>query len=192
MAEKKDKVYTLKEKLQFKIPYKWKVQSYNGNKTKGSCVAYIDARDVMDLLDSAVTALGWQDSYRRDSVGRLICRIELKEGSEWVGKEDVGTASAQESEKGEFSDAFKRAAVKWGVGRFLYDLEIKWVDIKDKKPVDTNGNRIYDLTEHFNKKGGTQPKKTEPKDLGITPDNDVMARENKKKRTQKSISRTNH
>lgn len=145
---------TLKEKLQHKIPYKWKIQSFNKDKTKASCVAYIDARSVMDLLDRAVGVGKWQDSYRRDSQGRLICRIELLIDEKWVGKEDTGTEGDYEKEKSEFSDAFKRAAVKWGVGRFLYDLDIEWVEVnKYKKPIyPHNKKRIWDLTEYINSK----------------------------------------
>jgi len=151
--EKKE--YTTEEKLKFKIPYKWKIQSFNKAKTKASCVAYIDARDVMDLLDKAVGFDGWRDSYRREG-DRLICKLELKINDEWIAREDTGTESQSEGEKGEFSDAFKRAAVKWGVGRFLYDLEIKWLDIEmngNYKEYYYNGQKVnsFKLTEVFNK-----------------------------------------
>lgn len=146
MKDKKE--LTLKEKLSFKIPYKWKVQSYNRDKTKGSCVAYIDARSVMDLLDRAVGIDGWQDDYKW--VGDKLCGgIGILINGEWIWKWDTGSESNMEAEKGQFSDAFKRAGVKWGIGRFLYDLDIKWIDIKNKRPVDKQGNTIWDLTKHF-------------------------------------------
>ena len=69
----KQKDYSIEKKLKYAIPYKWKIQSFNKAKTKATCVAYVDARDVMDLLDKAVGIDGWSDSYRRDSNGRLIC-----------------------------------------------------------------------------------------------------------------------
>lgn len=154
------------------VSYKWKVQSYNADKTKGSCVAYIDARDVMDILDKVCGPEMWQDKY--EFVGdKLIAGIGIfnKELYEWVWKYDTGTESQTEAEKGLFSDAFKRASVKWGIGRFLYDLDIKWIKIKDKRPVDDNGNVIWDLTKHFNsqitppqpvKQTGTDEVVTEP------------------------------
>lgn len=148
--EEKKKEFTLEEKLKYPVPYRWKIQSFNKNGDKGQCVAYIDARDVMDLLDRAIGIANWQDRYTRDSKGRLVCRLELKINDEWVGKEDTGVEGSFEAEKSEFSDAFKRAAVKWGIGRFLYDLDIVWVNVKDKKPVNTDGSRIYDLTEYIN------------------------------------------
>ena len=145
---------TIAEKLALPMNYKWKIQSFNKAKTKASCVAYIDARDVMDRLDRVVGIASWRDSYRRDSKDRLICKLELKFGEQWVGKEDVGIESDSEGEKGEFSDAFKRAAVKWGIGRFLYDMDIKWLDMKvtpQGKEYYYNGKRVYEykLTEAF-------------------------------------------
>ena len=153
----KQKDYSIEEKLKSAIPYKWKIQSFNKAKTRATCVAYVDARDVMDLLDKAVGIDGWSDSYRRESNGRLICRLELNMGVKgWIGKEDTGTESESEGEKGEFSDAFKRAAVKWGVGRFLYDLDVKYLDVEvngDFKEYYYDGEKVnqYKLTEFFKK-----------------------------------------
>lgn len=168
MTETK-KEYTIEEKLKYPIPYKWKVQSFakyvnpndptkylspkqGGVPTAGSCVAYIDARDVMDLLDKAVGYENWKDEYQYTN-NQWLCGLSIRtKNGEWVTKWDTGVAGNMEAEKSAISDAFKRAAVKWGVGRFLYDLEIKWVKIKDKKPVDDNGQVIWDLTKHFNGK----------------------------------------
>lgn len=152
MTEEVKKEYTLAEKLQFKLPYKWKIQSVTKDKTKASCVAYIDARDVADLLDRAVGVLGWKDEYKFEG-NQWLCGISLKADNEWVTKWDTGVSGDIESEKSVISDAFKRAAVKWGIGRFLYDLEIKWVsyNAEKKRPLDDKGNIIYNLTDYFNK-----------------------------------------
>jgi hypothetical protein len=147
--------------LKKKIPYKWRVQSFSKNKPSASCVAYIDARDVMDLLDDVVGAENWQDKY--ELVGnRLICGIGIRAtNGEWIWKYDTGTESPTESEKGQFSDAFKRAAVKWGVGRFLYDLTIQYVTANEKMTeankrnlyvVDDGGKRVWDITKHIENK----------------------------------------
>ena len=145
------------ENLKKTIPYKWKLNSFNYDKTKGACVGYVDARDVMDLLDEVVGAENWKDEYKYEN-NQWLCGIsircgtpELGKNGEWVTKWDTGTAGDIETEKSAISDAFKRAGVKWGIGRFLYDLEIKWIDVKNKKPVDKQGNRIWDLTKHFSK-----------------------------------------
>lgn len=140
------------------IPHKWRVQSFSKNKPSASCVAYIDARDVMNLLDEVVGANNWQDKY--EFIGdKLIAGIGIynSEIGQWIWKFDTGTTGNIEEEKSLFSDAFKRAAVKWGIGRFLYDLDIQYVKTNEIKtssnwpyPVTDNGQRIWDLTKHLN------------------------------------------
>jgi hypothetical protein len=140
------------------IPYQWRVQSFSKNKPMAQCVAYIDSRDVMKLLDEVVGAENWQSDYK-EVKGNVYAGVAIKVNNEWVWKWDCGTESNMEAEKGEASDSFKRAAVKWGVGRFLYDLDIKYVDaneVKKDKPsnypycVDKQGKRIWNLTEYIN------------------------------------------
>ncbi len=138
--------------LKKEIPYRWRIQNFNKSGTKASAVAYIDARDVMDILDEAVGPDNWQDGYRIEG-DLLIAGIGIRTQGEWIWKHDTGTKSNVEEEKGQISDAFKRAAVKWGVGRFLYDIEIQYVNInKEKRPVDEKSEIIWDLTEYINKR----------------------------------------
>jgi hypothetical protein len=80
---------------------------------------YIDARYVMDRLDHLGPG-NWQDRYMDRTGGSVRCGIGLLIDGEWVWKWDVGTQSDIEPEKGSYSEAFKRAAVKWGIGRDLY------------------------------------------------------------------------
>ena len=80
---------------------------------------YVDARYVMDKLDH-LGPENWQDRYIDRPGGSVRCGIGLLVDGEWVWKWDVGTISDIEPEKGSYSEAFKRAAVKWGVGRDLY------------------------------------------------------------------------
>ncbi len=141
-----------------KIPYQWRVQSFSKNKPACSCVAYIDARDVMTLLDEVVGSCNWQDDYRVIH-DQMFAGIGIKCGEEWVWKWDTGTESQTEKEKGIVSDSFKRAAVKWGIGRFLYDLPIEYIDANETKngsnypyPVDKNGKRIYDISKYINER----------------------------------------
>lgn len=114
---------------------KWKPQSVKGNRCMA--LAYIDARHVMDRLD-AVMGLGeWRDEYTILSDGSVQCRLSLRIGGEWVYHEDVGSRSEQPDDgdkmKSAFSDALKRAAVKFGVGRYLYRLGHEWVDYDPQK-----------------------------------------------------------
>lgn len=144
--------------LKKKIPYKWRVQSFSKNKPSAQCVAYIDARDVMDLLDEVVGADNWQDDYKTID-GKLIAGIGIKTEHGWVWKWDTGTETKMEADKGHMSDAFKRAGVKWGIGRFLYDMDITYVDASEVQKdnpknypyvVDKQGKRVWDLTRFIN------------------------------------------
>lgn len=94
---------------------------------------YIDARLVMDRLDAVVGIGGWKDEYTvLDGGNEVECRLSVKIGSEWVCKADVGGQSEQPDEgdrmKAAYSDALKRAAVKFGIGRFLYRMPQQWMD----------------------------------------------------------------
>lgn len=105
----------------------WRAQSVT-EKNGGAALAlaYIDARDVMDRLDAAVGPANWQDIYQETAKGRLICTLSIRIGGEWIGKSDGAGNTDVEGEKGAISDALKRAAVKWGIGRYLYDLKNVW------------------------------------------------------------------
>ena len=115
----------------------WRVGSTNPAKDKGMALAYIDARDVMSRLDE-VAGADWQCEYVPMPNGTCCCRIGIKNGSEWVWRSngainltDSDKPDAKEmTEKGSYSDAFKRAAVLWGIGQYLYDLDSPWVRIE--------------------------------------------------------------
>lgn len=142
--------------LKKEIPFKWRVQS--ANKYGAKCVAYIDARQVQDLLDEVVGAENWQCKYSEHK-NNLFCSIGIlqEDCDVWVWKSDCGTESNVEKEKGEASDAFKRAAVMWGVGRFLYSKKIITLPV-----IEVNGKFypysekqkkiVYDVTDWCNLK----------------------------------------
>ena len=118
------------EKLKIRIPFKWRVQS--ANQWGASCVAYIDARDCQDILDQVCGQENWQTIYY-ESAGLLFCKVGIKiEEDEWVWKSDTGSESNVEKNKGHVSDAFKRACVNWGIGRFLYSMTIVKLPVKEK------------------------------------------------------------
>lgn len=143
--------------LKQEIPIQWRIQSCSKSSAKAQCVAYIDARDAMKLLDEVCGAQNWQDEYYQVK-DTMFCKVGINTGEQWVWKSDGGDVTDVEAKKGESSDAFKRACVKWGIGRFLYDLETRWIDTNGPKndsnkfpwAVDKNGQRIYDLTKYLN------------------------------------------
>src|SRR5579884_4000770 len=100
-------------------------------------LAYVDARVIQDRLDEVLGVAGWQDSYRVLPDGSVMCRLRLKIGDSWITKTDVGGQSEQpdggDRTKAAFSDALKRAAVKFGLGRYLYRLPQLWCDYDPAK-----------------------------------------------------------
>jgi Rad52/22 family double-strand break repair protein len=100
-------------------------------------LAYVDARVIQDRLDEVLGVTGWQDEYECLPDGSVVCRLRLRLGDEWITKMDVGGQSEQPDEgdrrKAAFSDALKRAAVKFGVGRYLYRLPQLWCDYDPQK-----------------------------------------------------------
>ena len=146
-------------------------------KRKGSCLLllYQDARCAMNILDETVGQFGWQKQYENIN-GNIYCGIAIKNEDEWVWKWDCGAFTAKEEDmqsKADASDATKRAAVCWGIGRELYaipKIKIKCPDsyyYNDKLTmtfsvskiewdgdmltqliiIDRNGNKVYDFTE---------------------------------------------
>lgn len=108
----------------------WRVGSTNRDKTKGMALAFIDARDVMDRLDAVCGPDGWQDRYPHAN-GKTVCEIDIWCGDRgWVTKSDGAGDTDFEANKGALSDAFKRAAVRWGIGRYLYALPSPWVEVE--------------------------------------------------------------
>ncbi len=96
--------------------------------TSGIALAYIDARDVMKRLDE-VCGDDWQVRYPFKG----CCEVGIKIDGEWLWRSNGAGETDVEGEKGMYSDAFKRAAVLWGVGRYLYYLPNNWCDLKNGK-----------------------------------------------------------
>ena len=93
-----------------------------------SLLLYKDARADMRILDETFGCLGWKRTHQSID-GNLYCTVELwdSEKKEWISKQDVGTVSYTEKEKGQASDSFKRACVTVGIGRELYSSPFIWV-----------------------------------------------------------------
>ena len=91
---------------------------------------YVDARLVQERLDQVVGVLGWKTSFKVLDGGCVVCTLSLRVGGEWISKEDVGSPSEQpdagDRTKSAFSDALKRAAVAFGIARYLYQLPPIW------------------------------------------------------------------
>lgn len=91
-----------------------------------SLLLYKDARCDMNVLDETVGPLNWKREHTRDNKNCIVS-IWDEDKLQWVSKEDTGTESNTEAEKGLASDSFKRACVNWGIGRELYTAPFIWV-----------------------------------------------------------------
>jgi hypothetical protein len=114
---------------------KFKPGVVSGN--RALAIGYVDARVIQDRLDDVLGVDGWQDDYECLPDGSVVRRLRLRLGSEWITKVDVGSPSEQpdggDRLKAAFSDALKRAAVKFGIGRYLYRMPSQWVDYDPSK-----------------------------------------------------------
>lgn len=108
----------------------WRIGSTTKDKTKGMALAYMDARAVMDRLDGVCGPGGWQCNYAVTGAV-AVCNLGVQMPSgEWIWKADGAGATDVEGEKGMLSDALKRAAVRWGIGRYLYEMKAPWVALE--------------------------------------------------------------
>lgn len=103
-----------------------------------SLLLYKDARCDMNILDETVGPYNWQRQHTRDNANCIISIWDEDKG-QWVSKEDTGTESYTEKEKGLASDSFKRASFNWGIGRELYTSPFIWINAKDVNLTDRNG-----------------------------------------------------
>lgn len=106
----------------------WRVGPTTKDKSRGLALCYIDARDVADRLDEVCTPAGWQNHYSHAN-GKTVCDVGILCGEQWIWKADGAGDTDMEAEKGALSAAFKRSACRWGVGRYLYDVESPWVEL---------------------------------------------------------------
>ena len=108
-----------------------------------SLLLYKDARVDQKILDETFSVFGWKRSHQMID-GNLYCTVEVwdEEKKQWIGKQDVGTESYAEKEKGQASDSFKRACVNWGIGRELYSAPFIWLPAERVTIQQINGKYV--------------------------------------------------
>lgn len=116
-----------------------------------SLLLFKDARVDQRILDETFTPFGWRRTHQSID-GNLYCTVEVwdSEKEQWIAKQDVGTMSYSEKEKGQASDSFKRACFNWGIGRELYTAPFIWIKA-DKVKIEHKGDR-YITKEYFSVK----------------------------------------
>jgi hypothetical protein len=114
---------------------------------------YKDARCDQNILDETVGPMNWQRSHSRDNAN---CTVSIwdKEKQQWISKEDTGTESNTEAQKGLASDSFKRACFNWGIGRELYSAPFTWVSSSNCtiKTKNTPKGVVYFCNDRFSVK----------------------------------------
>ena len=105
-----------------------------------SLLLYKDARCDQNILDETVGAMNWQRHHVRENANCVVSIWDEKKQM-WVSKEDTGTESNTEKEKGLASDSFKRACFNWGIGRELYTAPFIWIKAQDCTALKQNGQR---------------------------------------------------
>lgn len=123
----------------------FRIQSINGA-GYATILAYKDARADMNRLDEVFGVLGWQRKHEVID-GRLYCSVGVfnSNTNEWIWKQDVGTESNTEKEKGQASDAFKRACFNLGIGRELYEYPIMQIKLNDDEWDKSTKRQTYNL-----------------------------------------------
>ena len=111
-----------------------------------SLLLYKDARCDMNILDETVGAMNWERTHSRDNAN---CTVSIwdKDKEQWISKEDTGTESFTEKEKGLASDSFKRACFNWGIGRELYTAPFIWISADKVNLTPKNGK--YTTNDKF-------------------------------------------
>ncbi|MDX1418666.1 MAG: Rad52/Rad22 family DNA repair protein [Rubricoccaceae bacterium] len=115
----------------------WKPGATTRDKSKGLAMAYISSRAVQDRLDEVCGPDGWRNEFMQAPEGGVLCGISIRvtreDGTaEWITKWDGAENTEVEAIKGGLSNAMKRAAVQWGIGRYLYRLPQQWVRLDER------------------------------------------------------------
>lgn len=122
-----------------------------------SLLLYKDARCDMNVLDETVGAMNWKREHTRENKNCIVS-IWDEDKAQWISKEDTGTESNTEAEKGLASDSFKRACVNWGIGRELYTAPFIWIKAGDANIYSFNGkfrcNDSFSVAKLTYKKNG--------------------------------------
>lgn len=118
----------------------WRVLHTTKDKSKGQVAAYVDSRAIQDRLDAVLGRENWQNHFHtvpgKDNASTTqVCELSIyyPDRKEWVTKSNGAGNTDIEPVKGGLSNAFKRAASMWGIGRYLYDLKNIWIPLKDGK-----------------------------------------------------------
>ena len=113
----------------------WRVGATNKDKSMGLALPYVTNKAIQNRLDEVFGVFGWKNEFKEWKGKSQLCGISIwdEDKHEWLTKYDGADDTNMEATKGGLSDAMKRAAVQFGIGRYLYKLDPIWVPLKDEK-----------------------------------------------------------
>lgn len=159
-------------------------------KDQALAVPFIDSRLVMDRLDEVFGPGGWADHYDICNDGSVVCTIRVCVEGQWVEKSDVGSQSEQpdggDRLKAAFSDALKRAAVKLGIGRYIYRLPMSWVDFDPVKKRITKNPQLPNWAIPKKKQPKTEAPYVDPNEVADDADETIQPKPAAKPQPQKA------
>lgn len=151
----------------------WRVSATTADKTKGLAVPYVTNRAIQNRLDDTVGIDGWHNTFQPWKDGKAqLCGISIYfiQQKQWLTKWDGADDSDFESVKGGLSDSMKRAAVEWGIGRYLYGMTQLWVKVEQRGKgffiVDSEKGRLNTAHEEWVQR--VQNKRTQQQPQGNT------------------------
>jgi len=154
-----------------------RVQSVKQTKSSTGCILllYKDARVDMKILDETFGMTGWKRTHELIN-GRLFCNIDIwdDEKKQWIRKQDVGVESYTEKEKGQASDAFKRAGFNVGIGRELYTSPFIWINLEQGETYQKDNKVALSPRVRFKVKSIEYTKDREIKELEIVDGNNKV------------------
>lgn len=130
----------------------------HNNRIWARIVAYVNNRAIQQRLDDVVGAFNWKNEFKplpNGSSSGALCGLSIKFNDEWVTKYDGADNTSIEATKGGLSNAQKRAAVEWGIGRYLYEVEAMYaicITVEDFKKLKQHEKDAYEKATTKNKK----------------------------------------
>lgn len=111
----------------------WRIQQAGekNGRVWAICVPYVTNRAIQARLDEVAGPANWRNEFRPGPGGGVLCGLSLRVGGEWITKWDGAENTEVEGVKGGLSGAMKRAAVQWGIGRYLYALEESFATVHE-------------------------------------------------------------
>ena len=111
----------------------WKPIVFTKDRSRAMAAPYLTSRAIMDRLDEVCGPENWRNEYDVGPDGGVLCGISIFVDGQWITKWDGASNTDIEAVKGGLTTSMRRAAVQWGIGRYLYRMPARW------EPVDNKG-----------------------------------------------------